>query len=59
MTAATPSASLLANLDAEDVERSRWRLEAALGTGLLTSHRIERLVAAAGACLEPGFRTPH
>ena len=34
----------LAGLDAEDVERSLWRLEKMLGPGLLTARRLERLV---------------
>jgi len=36
----------LAGLDADDVERSRWRLETALGPGLLTMHRLELLADA-------------
>ena len=34
----------LAHEDAEDVARSAWRLETALGEGLLTPERIDRLV---------------
>ena len=34
----------LANEDADDVARSAWRLETALGPGLLTRDRVDRLV---------------
>jgi len=35
----------LAGLDADDVERSRWRLETALGPALLTRRKLEQLSA--------------